>query len=83
MQAEHSSDPALAGAPEVQSTGDDQFDTPDPIALAQNSSVGRAIRSLTAKHAINFSIEESVRGHKAIRRMPCLSGIGLRNVEKS
>ncbi len=83
MQAVQSPDPATAGALDVQSTGEDQFDTPDPIALAQNSSVGRAIRSLTAKHVINFSIADSVRGHKAIRRMPCLSGIGLRNVEKS
>ncbi len=83
MQAMQTSDPALVGAPEDQSTGDDQFDTPDPIALAANSSVGRAIRSLTAKHMINFSIVDSVRGQKAIRRMPCLSGIGLRNVEKN
>ena len=82
MQAMQPSDPALASAPEDQSAGEHQYDTPDPVALAQNSSVGRAIRSLTAKHVINFSIVESVRGHKAIRRMPCLSGIGLRNVEK-
>lgn len=83
MQAMQPSDPTLVGAPEDQSAGEHQFDTPDPIALAQNSSVGRAIRSLTAKNVINFSIEDSVRGHKAIRRMPCLSGIGLRNVEKN